>query len=196
MRCSSRTPMRIRLWVGELSAGWSDASEVGGGGRRDAPTDEGVALEETLRVLLVELEELTSRTTDLGEDEGDPPDLVLVLEAVLTSELELGVKARRLERTAGDLWVRRRAGSALSSWCTLVGCIGRGGADTRCVRQRGGERRVRGTGRWAVDEAPRECLRPPWTHSSKSRPFCNLARSACAADPPPLGAPPFFARPA
>lgn len=26
--------MRIRLWVGELSAGWSDASEVGGGQTR------------------------------------------------------------------------------------------------------------------------------------------------------------------
>lgn len=68
-----------------------------------APTDEGVALEETLRVLLVELEELTSGTTDLGEDEGDPPDLVLVLEAVLAGELELGVEASRLERAARDL---------------------------------------------------------------------------------------------
>lgn len=72
-------------------------------GEWDAPTDEGVALEETLRVLLVELEELTSSTTDLGEDEGDPPDLVLVLETVLAGELELGVETSRLERAARDL---------------------------------------------------------------------------------------------
>jgi hypothetical protein len=52
------------------------------------PADEGVALEESLRVLVVELEQLTSRTTDLGQGEGDTPDLALVAEAVLAGELQ------------------------------------------------------------------------------------------------------------
>lgn len=49
--------------------------------------DEGVTLEETLGVLVVELEELTGCTTDFGEDESDTPDLALVAEAVFTCEL-------------------------------------------------------------------------------------------------------------
>lgn len=76
----------------------------------DIPADQGVSLKETLRVLLVELEELTSGTTDLGQNEGDPPDLLLVLEAILARELELGVETGRLVRTTrdlltGDSWV-------------------------------------------------------------------------------------------
>jgi hypothetical protein len=50
-------------------------------------TDERIALEETLRVLVVELEQLTCGTTNLGEDEGDTPDLALVAQAVLAGEL-------------------------------------------------------------------------------------------------------------
>ena len=50
--------------------------------------DEGVTLEETLGVLVVELEELTGCTSDFGEDEGDTPDLALVAEAVFTCELD------------------------------------------------------------------------------------------------------------
>ena len=49
--------------------------------------DEGVTLEETLRVLGVELEQLTRGTTDLGQDEANAPDLALVAEAVLAGEL-------------------------------------------------------------------------------------------------------------
>lgn len=53
--------------------------------------------------LLVELEELTSGTTDLGQNEGNAPDFALVAETVLSSELELGVETSRLERPARDL---------------------------------------------------------------------------------------------
>ena len=49
--------------------------------------NQGIALEETLRVLLVELEQLTGSTTDLGQDETNAPDLALVAQAVLASEL-------------------------------------------------------------------------------------------------------------
>ena len=40
--------------------------------------NQGVALEETLRVLLVQLEQLTGGTANLGEDEGDAPNFALV----------------------------------------------------------------------------------------------------------------------
>ena len=53
----------------------------------DETANEGVTLEETLRVLVIELEQLTSRTTDLGKDETNAPDLALVAEAVLAGEL-------------------------------------------------------------------------------------------------------------
>ena len=69
----------------------------------DEAADEGVSLKEALGVLLVELEELTGRTADLGQDERDAPDLALVAETELSSELELGVEAGRLEGTARDL---------------------------------------------------------------------------------------------
>ena len=49
--------------------------------------DKGVTLEETLRVLVVELEEFTSGTTNFGESEGDSPNLALVAETVLAGEL-------------------------------------------------------------------------------------------------------------
>lgn len=53
----------------------------------DETTDKSVALEETLGVLLVELQEVTSSTTDLGEGELNAPDLALVAETVLAGEL-------------------------------------------------------------------------------------------------------------
>ena len=53
----------------------------------DEPADEGVTLEETLRVLGVELEQLTRRTTDLGQNQRNAPDLPLVAETVLAREL-------------------------------------------------------------------------------------------------------------
>jgi hypothetical protein len=49
--------------------------------------NESIALEETLRVLVVEFEELTSSTTNFGESQGDTPDLTLVAQAVLAGEL-------------------------------------------------------------------------------------------------------------
>lgn len=72
-------------------------------GSVDGPANQGVALEETLRVLLLELEELTGGTTDLGQNEGDPPDLLLVLQAILACELELGIETGRLVGAARDL---------------------------------------------------------------------------------------------
>ena len=53
----------------------------------DETTDKSVTLEQTLGVLVIELEEFTSSTTDLGEDESNSPDLALVAETVFTSEL-------------------------------------------------------------------------------------------------------------
>jgi len=65
--------------------------------------DEGVTLEETFGVLVVELEELTGGTTDFGEDEGDTPDLAFVAEAVFTCELQLGIETSGFKRSTGDL---------------------------------------------------------------------------------------------
>lgn len=44
-------------------------------------------LEESLGVFGFELEKLTGSATNLGEDEGDTPDLALVAETVLAGEL-------------------------------------------------------------------------------------------------------------
>lgn len=49
--------------------------------------DKGVTLEETLGVFVIELEELTSSTTNFGEDKGNAPDLALVTETVFSGEL-------------------------------------------------------------------------------------------------------------
>ena len=68
----------------------------------DETTDEGVALEETLGVLVIELEEFTSSTTNLGEGETDTPDLTLVTETILASELELSIETSGLKWTTGD----------------------------------------------------------------------------------------------
>ena len=65
--------------------------------------NEGVTLEETLGVLGVELQELTSRTTNLGQDKTDTPNLALVAQAVLAGELQLRVETRILEGATGDL---------------------------------------------------------------------------------------------
>ena len=50
-------------------------------------TDEGVTLEKTLGVLVIELEEFTSSTTNLGQGETNTPDLTLVAKAVFAGEL-------------------------------------------------------------------------------------------------------------
>lgn len=51
------------------------------------PADEGVTLEETLGIFVVEFEQLTSSTTNFGEDKSDTPDFALVTETVLASKL-------------------------------------------------------------------------------------------------------------
>jgi len=88
----------------ELHAGLVEHTDT------DQTTNEGVAFEETLRVLLVEREQLTvgrmsvlvnhnvlqirdlpSGTTDLGEGEHDTPHLTLVAETIFANDLQLGV---------------------------------------------------------------------------------------------------------
>lgn len=59
--------------------------------------NEGIAFEETLGVLLVEGEELTGSTTDLGEGELDAPHLTLVAETVLADGLQLSVAGCTLD---------------------------------------------------------------------------------------------------
>jgi hypothetical protein len=65
--------------------------------------DQGVTLEQPLGVLVIELEKLTGSTTDLGESEGDAPDLALVFQAVFADDLELCVEPGRLEGSPGNL---------------------------------------------------------------------------------------------
>ena len=50
---------------------------------------ESSTLEDAARVLLLELEELTSSLADLSKDELHAPDLALSAKAVLSEELEL-----------------------------------------------------------------------------------------------------------
>lgn len=69
----------------------------------DQATDQSVALEQTLGVLLIQLEELTRSATNLGEHQCDPPDFTLVAQTELSRELELGVETRGLERSTRDL---------------------------------------------------------------------------------------------
>ena len=49
--------------------------------------NKGVTLKQALGVLVVELEKLTRRTTDLGQNQRNAPDLALVAETVLAREL-------------------------------------------------------------------------------------------------------------
>ena len=53
----------------------------------DETADEGVTLEKALGILVIELEQLTGRTTNLGQDKTNAPDLALVAETVLAGEL-------------------------------------------------------------------------------------------------------------
>ncbi len=53
----------------------------------DETTDKGVSFKETFWVLVVELEQFTGSTTNLGQDQRDTPDLTLVAETIFTSEL-------------------------------------------------------------------------------------------------------------
>ena len=69
----------------------------------DKTADEGVTLEEPLRVLRIELEELTGGTTNFRKNERDTPDLALVAKTVFASKLKLGIETCRLERATRDL---------------------------------------------------------------------------------------------
>jgi hypothetical protein len=69
----------------ELHAGLVEDTDT------DETANEGIAFEQTLGVLLVEGEELTSSTTNLGQSQTDTPDLTLVAQAILADELQLRV---------------------------------------------------------------------------------------------------------
>jgi hypothetical protein len=66
-------------------------------------TDKSVTLEETTWILLIELQKLTSSTTDLGESITNTPDFTLVLETELANELQFSINTLRFEGTLGDL---------------------------------------------------------------------------------------------
>lgn len=57
----------------------------------DETANEGIAFKETLGVLFVKGQELTSSTTNLGQSQTDSPDLTLISEAILANELQLRV---------------------------------------------------------------------------------------------------------
>jgi hypothetical protein len=69
----------------------------------DETTNEGIALKQTLGVFFVQSQELTGSSSDVGEGVPDSPNLSLVSEAVLASELELGIQTFSDKRTTGDL---------------------------------------------------------------------------------------------
>lgn len=58
----------------------------------DESTNEGVTLEQPLGILVIELEQLTSSTTNLGQDETDTPNLALVAQTVLAGKLYITSK--------------------------------------------------------------------------------------------------------
>lgn len=57
----------------------------------DKATDKGISFEKSTRIFGLELEQLTSSTTNLGEGEGDTPDFALVLKTVLSNELDINL---------------------------------------------------------------------------------------------------------
>ena len=78
----------------------------------DETANEGVTLEQALGVLVVELEQLTRRTTDLGQDETDAPDLALVAKTVLAGELNSNTHAYA---SSGSIkWQHKRTFSSAS----------------------------------------------------------------------------------
>jgi hypothetical protein len=98
----------------ELHAGLVEDTDT------DQTANQGVALEETLGVLLVESEQLTGSTTDLGQSQTDTPDLTLVAQAILADELQLRVQSSSLERTARDtrgLGISAGRHLGLLLWC-------------------------------------------------------------------------------
>ena len=93
----------------------------------DKLADKGVALEETLLVLLVTGEQVTRGTADLGKLETDTVDLTLVTETVLAAELQLSIETGRLVgtlRRGVSLRLRPRSRRHCSSlFHTVHGCF-------------------------------------------------------------------------
>lgn len=69
----------------------------------DQTTNQGVTLEKTAGVLVLQSQELTSSTTNVGQGVTNAPDLTLVAETVLSSKLQFLVETSGLEGTTGDL---------------------------------------------------------------------------------------------
>lgn len=69
----------------------------------DQSSNEGVTFEESLWVLLLESQELTSSTSNLGQSKLDTPDLSLVSQTIFTDDLEFGVETSGLEWSSRDL---------------------------------------------------------------------------------------------
>lgn len=65
-------------------------------------SDQGVTLKQSLGVLLVSGQKITSGSSDLGQLEVGSVDLSLVLQTILTSELQLGIQTSGLVRLLGD----------------------------------------------------------------------------------------------
>jgi len=53
----------------------------------DQSSDESVSLKETLGILIIKLEKLTSGTTNFGKDKSDTPDFTFVSKTVFACEL-------------------------------------------------------------------------------------------------------------
>jgi hypothetical protein len=68
----------------------------------DQAANQRVTLEEAAGVLVLQGQELTGSTTDVGQREANAPDLTLVAETVLSNELQLLVETGGLEGTTGD----------------------------------------------------------------------------------------------
>ena len=62
--------------------------------------EEGSAFEKSSGVFFLESEELTGGLSELGEEQMDSPDLTLVLETVLSDELQFVVDSFLLERSS------------------------------------------------------------------------------------------------
>lgn len=68
----------------------------------DQLSDQSVTLEQSLLVLVVSGQKVTGGSSDLGQLESNSVDLSLVLETVLTSELQLSIQTSRLVRVLGS----------------------------------------------------------------------------------------------
>lgn len=76
-------------------------------------SDQSVTFKQTLLVLLVSGQQVSGSTANLRELEVDSVDLVLVLQSVLSSQLQLSVQTDRL------VWaLRHRVSFGVSSWST------------------------------------------------------------------------------